>query len=92
MLGAWLGALLYEPVMIAVKGQTLGKMAVSIKVVRADNGLVPGAGKSFGRWLIPFLLRLTFFGYFLCYLWLLWDNNRQGLHDKAAQTLVIRSD
>ena len=46
----------YEVTMIALKGQTLGKMATSIKVIRADNGLLPGWGKSIGRWIIPVVL------------------------------------
>ena len=45
----------YEVTMIALKGQTVGKMATSVKVVRADNGLLPGWGKSIGRWAIPTL-------------------------------------
>ena len=86
--------LLYEVVMIATRGQTLGKMMTSVKVVRADNGLVPGWGKSIGRWIVPAVL--TFipavgpFLSLLVYLSLLWDSARQGWHDKAAGTFVIK--
>ena len=45
--------LLYEVSMIATLGQTLGKKWAGVTVVRADNGAVPGWGKSFVRWLIP---------------------------------------
>ena len=80
--------------MIALKGQTLGKMATSIKVVRADNGLVPGWGKSIGRWIIPAALGfIPFVGWILAllvYLSLTWDKARQGWHDKAVKTLVIK--
>ena len=86
---------LYEVTMIATKGQTLGKMATRIKVVRADNGLVPGWGKSIGRWIIPAVLGfIPFVGWLLSllvYLSLLWDKARQGWHDKAAGTLVIKA-
>ena len=86
---------LYEVTLIAVRGQTLGKMATSIKVVRADNGLVPGWGKSIGRWIIPAALGLIpLVGWILSllvYLSLLWDKVRQGWHDKAAGTLVIKA-
>ena len=86
---------LYEVTMIALKGQTLGKMATSIKVVRADNGLVPGWGKSIGRWIIPAALGfIPFVGWILgllVYVSLLWDRARQGWHDKAAATLVINA-
>ena len=87
--------ILYEVTMIAVKGQTLGKMATSIKVVRADNGLVPGWGKSLVRWIIPMALTLIpVVGWILSllvYLSLLWDQVRQGWHDKAAGTLVVKA-
>ena len=86
--------ILYEVTLIAVRGQTVGKMATSIKVVRADNGLVPGWGKSIGRWIIPIVLSLIpLVGWILSllvYLSLVWDKVRQGWHDKAAGTLVIK--
>lgn len=87
--------LLYEVVMIAVRGQTLGKMMTSIKVVRADNGLGPGWGKSIGRWIIPtvlaFIPAVGWLLSLLVYLSLLWDSARQGWHDKAAGTLVVKA-
>lgn len=86
---------LYEVVMIAVRGQTLGKMMTSIKVVRADNGLGPGWGKSIGRWIIPtvvaFIPAVGGLLSLLVYLSLLWDSARQGWHDKAAGTLVVKA-
>lgn len=85
---------LYEVTMIAVKGQTLGKMATSIRVIRADNGLSPGWGKSIGRWIIPAVLGFVpFVGWLLSllvYISLTWDRARQGWHDKAAATLVVK--
>ena len=101
-LGAILGLLLlfglagiaYEVTMIALKGQTVGKMATSVKVIRADNGQLPGWGKSIGRWIIPTLLNIIpFVGWILallCYVSLTWDKVRQGWHDKAAATLVVK--
>lgn len=91
--------LLYEVVMIATRGQTLGKMMTSVKVVRADNGSVPGWGKSIVRWIIPtivgVILAVLIPGIggllsLLVYVSLLWDSARQGWHDKAAGTLVIK--
>ena len=85
---------LYEVTMIATKGQTLGKMATRIKVVRADNGLVPGWGKAIGRWIIPaalgFIPLVGWILSLLVYLSLLWDKARQGWHDKAAKTFVVK--
>ncbi|WP_420436101.1 RDD family protein [Candidatus Poriferisocius sp.] len=102
----WLAAIgaIYEIAFIAMKGQTPGKMATRIRVVRADDlfqpewGRPPTWGSSFGRWALPFLLGLPawfvpFVGEFLvllCYLSLVWDRERQGWHDKAARTFVIK--
>lgn len=85
----------YEVVFVAVKGQTPGKMIVKIRVVRAGSGGVPGAGKSALRWFVPVgVLFVPFVGWLfvpVVYLALLWDGNRQGWHDKAAGTLVVRA-
>ena len=85
--------LLYEPTLIALRGQTLGKMAMRIMVVRAENGEVPGWGKAIGRWILPGLLGLIpVVGgllVLLVYLSLLWDDSRQGWHDKMGTTVVI---
>ncbi len=85
---------LYEVTMIALKGQTLGKMATRVKVIRADNGQLPGWGKSIGRWIIPAVLGLVpVVGWLLSllvYISLTWDRARQGWHDKAAGTLVVK--
>ena len=98
LLATWgILGVIYEVAMIAKKGQTLGKMATRIKVVRADNGNVPGWGKSLGRWLVPSIfsmlgMLIPFVGLvaLLVYVSLTWDRARQGWHDKAASTLVIK--
>ncbi|WP_344112234.1 RDD family protein [Kribbella alba] len=82
----------YEVVLTAVKGQTLGKMMMGIKVVRSGDGQVPGFGPSFMRWLLPIIGALIcFVGQILVYLSPLFDSSgrMQGWHDKAANTLVI---
>ena len=85
--------LIYEPTLIALRGQTLGKMAMGIMVVRADDGGVPGWGKAIGRWILPgLLLIIPVVGWLLSllvYVSLLWDDRRQGWHDKMATTVVI---
>lgn len=85
--------LLYEPTLIALKGQTLGKMAMRIIVVRAEDGEVPGWGKAIGRWILPGLLSLIPVAggllVLLVYLSLLWDDRRQGWHDKMGATVVV---
>ena len=87
--------LLYEMTMIAVRGQTVGKMMVGAKVVRAVDGDVPGWGKSIGRWLILVAPGLIPIGGFLLtllvYLSPTFDDRRQGWHDKAVATVVVKA-
>jgi len=84
--------LLYELIMIALKGATLGKMALGIKVIREADGQIPGWGPSGVRYLIQVA------GSLVCGLglWVVWlspffDNTgrQQGWHDKVAKTLVV---
>ena len=89
--GLLLGAA-YDIVFIAIKGQTPGKMMTGVKVVRADNGMVPGWGVSIIRWIIQFIAYLMLFlPGLLTHASLLWDDRRQGWHDKAASTLVVKA-
>ena len=85
--------ILYEVTLVATRGQTLGKMATGITVIRSDNGQIPGWGKSTGRWALPNLLGfIPYIGVLItivCYLSLTWGHNHQGWHDKAAGTYVI---
>lgn len=85
--------ILYEVTLVALKGQTVGKMAVGIRVARADTGTVPGWGKSIIRWALPNLMCLIpLIGWLvglLTYVSLTWDDRRQGWHDKAAATVVV---
>lgn len=100
LLGAVFGAFMitvvitiaYELVLTAIKGQTLGKMIMGIKVVRSGDGQVPGFGPSFMRWLLPIIgAILCGIGAILVFLSPLFDSSGrvQGWHDKAANTLVI---
>jgi uncharacterized RDD family membrane protein YckC len=86
-------AIAYEVTLTALKGQTIGKMAVGIHVARADNGELPGWGKSIMRWILPGLMALIplvgWIGSVLTYVSLTWDDRRQGWHDKAAATVVV---
>lgn len=87
--------LAYEVVLIALRGQTVGKMATGVRVVRADSGDLPGWGKSTGRWSIPYLAGLIpvvgWLVSLLAYVSLTWDDRRQGWHDKAAGTVVVKA-
>jgi uncharacterized RDD family membrane protein YckC len=75
--------------MTAWNGQTPGKRAVKIRVVRLDGQPIT-AGTAFAR---------NIFGYFISgiviglgFLWILFDEKGQGWHDKIAKTMVIRDE
>ena len=67
-------------------GQTPGKMVCRLRVIRCD-GRPLGYGRAFLRWLgylvSSFIFCLGFF-------WIAWDRNKQGWHDKIADSCVIR--
>jgi uncharacterized RDD family membrane protein YckC len=81
----------YQFVMIGLWGATVGKFALGLRVRRDDGsevtwreaglrpilqtatGVIPGAG----------IVGL------LDYLWMLWDKQKQCLHDKVASTIVV---
>lgn len=77
------------------RGQTPGKQMVGICVIRAD-GSPSGWRYTFIRefvfeWLVVGFLSGITAGIFYAvnYLWPLWDKDRQALHDKMVDTLVV---
>jgi uncharacterized RDD family membrane protein YckC len=75
----------------AHNGQTLGKQATGIRIVRDD-----GQPMTFGRALLregvgkQLLGIITLYIYLVVdYLWPLWDRQNQALHDKIASTHVV---
>ncbi|GAA3745871.1 RDD family protein [Salinactinospora qingdaonensis] len=77
----------------AHNGQTVGKLALGIKVISLRTGAPPGLGGSAGRQLVHMTLATVgILGWLLDGLWPLWDEpNRQALHDKAVSTYVVRT-
>lgn len=89
-----LASILYEVSMIATSGATVGKKVAGVKVLRMNDGQLPGWGTAFGRWAIPYLCNLIpcvgSLIALLCWLSPFFDSvYRQGWHDKAAKTVVI---
>ncbi|NNC92223.1 MAG: RDD family protein [Acidimicrobiia bacterium] len=86
---------LYEVLMILNRGQTLGKIVTKIKVITVDGEEPPPIRHALFRWgvlAIPTILIPTL-GLFIAFafgIWFLFDSNRQGLHDKAASTYVVK--
>lgn len=76
---------IYFIVFVALFGKTPGKMFFKIKIVKKDMSNV-GWKEGILRFLGTILSQaLLFSGYIL----MLWDKNRQTLHDKIARTYVI---
>jgi uncharacterized RDD family membrane protein YckC len=87
-------AVAYDWLQHGLWGRTLGKRALGTMVVSANTRSKVSAGAAGGRaaiYVLPALVPVVG-GLFalLNELWLLWDQQRQCLHDKAAQTVVIK--
>jgi len=78
--------IVYEGFMVQAKGQTLGKMAVGIKVVNPD-GTDVSAGQAWGRAAVKTALG-SCLG--LSFLPALFTKDRTCVHDMVAKTRVVR--
>jgi uncharacterized RDD family membrane protein YckC len=70
-------------------GAGLGKRALGLRVVDKRTGGPIGYPRAFVRWLTQIISTLVFF---LGYLWMLWDEDKQCWHDKFAGDVVIHTD
>jgi uncharacterized RDD family membrane protein YckC len=88
--GAGLGflvSILYFTILIGnSRGQTLGQMALGIRVIDFNTGGPIGYGRAFIRWLVSIVSALALL---IGYLWMLWDKEKQCWHDKAANDVVV---
>jgi uncharacterized RDD family membrane protein YckC len=87
----------YFTLLIAARGATLGMSFVGIHVVD-EQGQNPSIPRSLGRWaftqafstvsgIVPYLGSVL---WLLDPLWMLWDPEKQTLHDKVAKTWVLK--
>jgi uncharacterized RDD family membrane protein YckC len=75
----------YEIYFVSAKGATLGKMALGLKVVRADGAPISmglAAGRYFAQWLSAMILLI---GYIMAG----FDDQKRALHDRICETRVI---
>lgn len=75
----------YHGFMLQWKGQTLGKMAMKIKVVTPEGGPIT-PGQAWIRVLVWFLLH----GCLIDYLPALFNKEKMAIHDMAARTRVVK--
>jgi uncharacterized RDD family membrane protein YckC len=78
----------YFMLMEGYLGQTVGKMLLGIKVVREDNGEVPGLGAAALRTLLRLIDGLFF--YLVGFIIVLITGKNQRLGDMVAHTLVVK--
>ncbi len=74
-----------------------GKRICGLRIIRKDDGQRPGYGTGGIRVLVTIgfyaVGNVPFIGWvvwLMDYLWMLWDPEKQTLHDKAADTLVVQ--
>ena len=86
---------IYETVMVAWRGQTLGKMLMGVRVARYSDGQTPIVTEAAVRYAVPTLpLYIPYIGQIAwigVYLSAIPNARKQGFHDKAAGTVVVRS-
>lgn len=68
------------------KQASIGKMAISAKIVDARTGKAPTKNQLIGRY---FAYLLSFLPLGLGFLWIAFDSKKQGWHDKLAGTAMI---
>ena len=83
----------YDTLMISKAGQTLGKKWLNMRVANLDNGSTPSVQTTLVRsavlW-IPFAFCCACIWTAICGGWSYFDRPyKQGLHDKAAKTVVV---
>ncbi|MFI9806075.1 RDD family protein [Streptomyces sp. NPDC052301] len=83
----------YDTFLIARTGQTLGKKWLHMRVANLDNGATPSTQTSLNRALVlwvPFAFCCACIWTAICGGWSFFDKPyKQGLHDKAAKTVVV---
>lgn len=67
-------------------GQTPGKMLMKIRVVKKDGSKLDDA-TAIVRYIAYYISCMIIIGV----LWAFWDENKQGWHDKVANTLVVKA-
>ncbi|KAB2343988.1 RDD family protein [Actinomadura rudentiformis] len=74
-------------------GQTLGKKALGIRVVREEDGGTVDNSQALSRAGLYAVLVVICccVGGIVDVAWILWDPRRQAMHDKVARTVVVRA-
>jgi uncharacterized RDD family membrane protein YckC len=71
-------------------GQTWARRWLGIRVQHVRTGEPIGYGPATGRYLITIAFGIFYIPLLLDYLWPLWDQQNQTLHDKVVSSVVVR--
>ena len=83
---------IYYTWMVGSRSQTVGKMALGIKIVDAESRAPIGYLRAFRRWISTAAMRALFWiPAIVDHLWPLRDRRNQALHDKFARSVVVRT-
>ncbi|MFE9767005.1 RDD family protein [Streptomyces sp. NPDC005808] len=85
---AVIGIAIWQLIQEGRTGQTVGKKALGIRLVREIDGQPLGVGMAFVRRLAHFLDSLACY---LGWLWPAWDAKKQTFADKVCSSIVIRT-
>lgn len=85
----WLLGAAYWIAMLAVRGQTVGMMAMGVRIVRAEDGGTIDWGQPVVRFLMSLVSGMCLG---LGYLWAAWDQRRRTWHDRVAGTLAVDAE
>lgn len=75
----------YEVYFVSMRGATPGKMALGLKIIRADGSPVP-PGLALGRYFAHWISGITLF---IGYIMAGFDSQKRALHDRICETRVI---
>jgi uncharacterized RDD family membrane protein YckC len=73
------------------RGQTVGCMALNIRIINQEDGSPPGYGKAVVRYIVVLLCQIIGILFIIGALWMLWDSKKQTWWDKAATTFVVNN-
>ncbi|BAG19544.1 RDD family protein [Streptomyces griseus] len=86
---ALIGLVIWQLYQEGTTGQTIGKKAVGIRLLREADGRPLGFGMAFVRRLAHFLDSIACY---IGWLWPLWDEKKQTFADKVCSSVVVKAN
>ncbi|WP_112490491.1 RDD family protein [Streptomyces bacillaris] len=84
-----IGLVIWQLYQEGTTGQTIGKKAVGIRLLREADGRPLGFGMAFVRRLAHFLDSIACY---IGWLWPLWDEKKQTFADKVCSSVVVKAN